>query len=114
MDTTYVTDHVNEVADTCDFAGISNIDNGENRISIYPNPASERATIDIAVAQAGKAILKIYDINGKLVKVEDLGILTEGMHSHTVDCTGLYRGMYLVNLNFGQRTATSKLILRKN
>lgn len=112
MDSTYVTDHVNEVADSSDFAGITNVDKGDNKISVYPNPAADHATIDIAVAQAGKAMLKIYDINGKLVKVADLGYLTEGLHSYTIDCNGLYRGMYLVNLNFGQQTATSKLIVR--
>ena len=43
---------------------------------------------------------------------KDLGRLGEGTTEHTVDCSALARGMYLVNVLVGESTATSKLIVR--
>lgn len=112
MDTTYVTDHVNEVCDPDDWAGINNVDKGENHMNIYPNPASDHATIDLSIVNSGNAVIKIYDVAGKLVFTENLGYLYEGVHQYTVNCSKFNRGMYLVNINVGKESATSKLIVR--
>ena len=112
MDTTYVTDHVAEVCDSNDWLGITTVDNGENSVSVYPNPAVDRVTVDLAVVNAGNAIVKIYDVNGKLVHTETLGYLSEGQHQYSLDCRKFSHGMYLLNINIGKESATSKLIGR--
>ncbi|MBO7490221.1 MAG: T9SS type A sorting domain-containing protein [Bacteroidales bacterium] len=112
MDTTYVTDHENEICNEEDWLGITNVDNGENRMNIYPNPAADIATIDLGIVNAGNAVVKIYDITGKMVHSEKLGYLSEGSHQYTIDCTKFAHGMYLVNVNIGKESATSKLIVR--
>ncbi len=112
MDTTYVTDHVNEVSNPEDYAGITTVDNGDNFMNIYPNPAIDRATIDLGVVNSGNAVIKIYDISGKLVFTESLGYLNEGIHQYSVNCSKFNRGMYLVNIVIGKESATSKLIVR--
>ncbi len=112
MDTTYVTDHVNEIVDEEDFVGITTVDNGDNHIQVYPNPANTQTTIEMAVSNAGNAMLKVYDLSGKTVMSQNLGFFTEGVHYHTLDCGALKPGMYLINITFGQQAATSKLIVR--
>lgn len=112
MDTTYVTDNVNEVSDSNDWVGINTVDNGDNYMNIYPNPAIDRTNIDLGVVNAGNAVINIYDISGKLVFTENLGYLNEGLHQYTVNCGKFNRGMYLVNINIGKESATSKLIVR--
>ena len=112
MDTTYVTDHVNEVSDSNDWVGIATVDNGENYMNIYPNPAIDRATIDLGVVNGGNAVIKVYDISGKVVFTENLGYLNEGMHQYSINCGKFNRGLYLVNINIGKESATSKLIVR--
>ena len=47
-----------------------------------------------------------------MVFSENLGYLNEGMHQYSVNCTKFNRGMYLVNINIGKESATSKLIVR--
>ena len=112
MDTTYVTDHENEISNPEDWVGIQTVDKGQNQVKIYPNPVVDRATVELTVANGGNAVVMIYDINGKLVHSEKLGHLNEGVHLYSLDCTKFNHGMYLVNINLGKESATSKLIVR--
>ena len=112
MDTTYVTDRVNEVTDSTNWVGITTADKGENFMKVYPNPAVDMANVELGVINAGNAVVKIYDISGKLVHTENLGYLNQGMHRYTLDCKKFNHGMYLVNINIGSESATSKLIVR--
>ena len=112
MDTTYVVDHVSEVCDSDDWLGITTVDNGDNSVNIYPNPAVDQVTVDLTVVNAGNAVVKIYDVNGKMVHTENLGYLSEGQHQYSLNCSKFSHGMYLVNINIGKEAATSKLIVR--
>ena len=113
MDTTYVTDHVAEVSDPEDWnVGITTVTKGDNQVAVYPNPAIDNATLELTVVDAGKAVMKIYDVNGKLVHSEQMGQLGEGVHRYSIDCSKFGHGMYLMNVVIGNYTATTKLIVR--
>ena len=75
-------------------------------------PAVDQATLELAIAQAGQAVVKVYDLTGKVVYTENLGRLSEGIHTHAISCQNLQHGMYLVNVIVGGQTATSKLVVR--
>ena len=85
---------------------------GENAVRFYPNPAIDNATMELTVAQPGNAVVRVYDLSGKVVYSESMGHVTEGVHTRTIDCQNLQRGMYLVNVVIGGQKATSKLIVR--
>ena len=113
MDSTYVVDHTNEIVPPeiyLDIPSVSSV--GDNSVRFYPNPAVNRSTMEITVGQAGKASMRIYDLSGKMIYSENLGNLTEGVHTRTIDCQALPHGMYLVNVVIGSQRATSKLIVR--
>ena len=113
MDSSYVVDHSNEIVPPDVYLGIpSVVSKGQNAVRFYPNPAVDRATMELTVANAGKATVYIYDLSGKVVYTENLGTLAEGVYTHTVDCQALPYGMYLVNVVVGSQKATSKLIVR--
>lgn len=112
MDTSYVTDHVNEIVDPVYWTGITNVTVGANCVRVYPNPASDKATLDITVTNDTKAVVNIYDIAGRLVYTKNLGNVAAGTYAHTIDCSGFHKGMYLVNVVTGNQAAASKLIVR--
>jgi hypothetical protein len=112
MDMQYVTDTVNEIVDSADFVGITTVDNGTNSISVYPNPASNYTTIQMDVETPANTVLKVYDLSGRLVYSENLGVVNEGRSLYRLNCQNLRNGMYLINMNFGRHSATSKLIVR--
>ena len=116
MDSTYVVDHTNEIVDPEDYAEdldiptIANV--GDNAVRFYPNPAVSSATMELTVSQPGNAVVRIYDLAGKVVYTENMGHVAEGVHTRTIDCQQLQRGMYLVNVSVNGQKATSKLIVR--
>ncbi len=112
MDSSYVTDHENEIVDRDFWTGITNVSRGENSVRVYPNPAADHATLDITLTNDANTIVKIYDIGGRVVYSQNLGRRAAGNYTHKIDCSNFMRGMYLVNIVTGQQTATSKLIVK--
>lgn len=113
MDTTYVTDYENEIVTPEEYLDIPAVAScGDNTVRFYPNPAVDNATMEINVAKAGNAIVKIYDLTGKVVYSENLGRVAEGVQTRTIDCQSFQHGMYLVNVVINGQKATSKLIVR--
>ncbi|MBQ7280706.1 MAG: T9SS type A sorting domain-containing protein [Bacteroidales bacterium] len=116
MDPTYIPPawSDNEILDEEDYVGISPVVNGNglNNISIYPNPASVRASMEMTIAKGGNAVLRIYDISGKMVVNKSLGHIAEGTYTQQIDCSSLMKGMYLVNLTVGGESAATKFIVR--
>ncbi len=113
MDSTYVVDHTNEILDQEVYEDIpSVVSTGANQVRLYPNPAVDQATLELTIAQAGQAVLKVYDLTGKVVYTENLGKVAEGMHTRNINCQNLQHGMYLVNVIVNGQRATSKLVVR--
>lgn len=113
MDTTYVTDMLNEIVDSTDYLDIPVVDNqGLNSVNVFPNPAFGQANLEINVNQAGNAIIKVYDLSGKVVLTQNMGHLQQGAVSHRLDLSDLNSGMYLVNVVIGKQSAVTKLIVR--
>lgn len=113
MDSTYVVDHENEIADSNAQNGIPQLQgNSLNSVSVYPNPATSVVNFEITLQNAGNAVVKIYDLSGKLVKNEVLGNMAAGEYTHTINCQDLRKGMYLVNVVVGQSSAATKLVVR--
>lgn len=65
----------------------------ERSISIYPNPANERITIDVPEGLIGR-IYFIYDVTGKQVIQGRIDNLT-----HNIDLSALTSGLYTIRLD---------------
>lgn len=91
-----ITDMSGCSVDTCvDVLSVAGIEDVEvQAVTIYPNPAKEKITINHNFDQFG---VSIYDLNGKL-------ILSDDQSSDTIDVSFLERGVYIVELHSeGQR-----------
>ena len=58
----------------------------------YPNPTDALTKIAIEAAAPAQFNLSIVDLTGRLILNEDLGLLNEGRHIHTVDATNFASG----------------------
>ena len=113
MDMKNVTDTVNEIVDSADLSIPTVRSSYEmSNVSIYPNPVSREANIALTTGVAGKATLRIYDLNGRCVVDRYLGTVEEGEQVFMVNTDGMSKGMYLVNVIIGGHTASAKMMVR--
>jgi subtilisin family serine protease len=76
-----------------------------------PNPASQGAEIRFALPLAGKASLRVYNLNGQLVSTLVEGQLPAGYHQTLWAGKGQPSGVYFYRLEAGTFTANRKLVL---
>jgi hypothetical protein len=86
-------------------------------ILIYPNPASDKLSIQSPALPAGRqvfsrqpAVLMIYDLNGKKLIEKQI---PAGKEIEEVDISGLQSGIYFCKLITEKANATKKIIIQK-
>ena len=79
-------------------------------IQIYPNPASDKATIAITLEEANYVSIELFDLNGNLLKAATysnwLGLSTVEMNTNQLNA-----GVYLVKINIGGEISSKKLVV---
>ncbi len=106
VDKTFVNDTLNEV-------GIAEVES-ENigEVRIYPNPAASYTNIELQVANTTDATIRVFDMSGKVVYTKSLESLTAGIHTEAINCQGLQKGVYLINVVTDSQMMTSKLVVK--
>ena len=77
----------------------------------YPNPFSDQIRFSITSPQSGKGILRLFDLNGVLIKTLDAGIIRAGQKIN-IDyvAPAQHRVSMTYKLNVGNQEFTGKLI----
>jgi hypothetical protein len=87
--------------------------NNSNSILVYPNPVVDNVNIGYSLTQKSSVTIKIYDLNGKVVKMLNLINIANGYHTEAINCGDLNRGTYIVQVLEGNNSRTSKFIVTK-
>ncbi len=85
-------------------------------LEIFPNPVVQSATISWQLASAEKCTLKIFDLQGRLIRVIDDGEMSAGLHQHiwnSEDESGMKvkPGIYFLRMETATNADTRKLIV---
>ena len=64
-------------------------------------------------AVTGRAILKVTDAQGHIVRTLDLGRLGAGLHEAELDVSNLESGIYSYTLEAGEFLKTKKMIVKQ-
>ena len=81
-------------------------------LSVFPNPATDAATLRFAVEEAGAATLVVYDALGRVVARPVDGVV-EGAMEVPLDVAGLPAGLYVARLVTATRTETVRLTVAR-
>lgn len=84
----------------------------DNQLFLYPNPSNGFITISKKERMAGNAMLQITDINGRLLHQTDLGRIATDHFNQSIDISNLARGVYVVKLQVGKLSYTTKFIIQ--
>ncbi|MBU2018478.1 MAG: T9SS type A sorting domain-containing protein [Bacteroidetes bacterium] len=82
----------------------------KNKLKMFPNPTSNNTSISYSLNTEAKVTIQVYSVTGALVKSIDLNKVSKGEHTYSIDASSLQRGTYIVRLNAGGQTETTKFI----
>ncbi|MEL6614642.1 MAG: PKD domain-containing protein, partial [Bacteroidota bacterium] len=80
-------------------------------VGARPNPFADRLSVDIALVEATKARLALYDARGREVAVVAEARLDAGRHTLALDARGLPSGVYLLRLQTGEAVTSRRVTL---
>ncbi|HMR89636.1 MAG TPA: SdrD B-like domain-containing protein, partial [Saprospiraceae bacterium] len=85
---------------------------GEERVSLYPNPAITHTNIEVLVSEDSEVKIELYDATSKLVQViEKAHIQNSGLSNYKLDLTNILNGTYNVKVIIDGRVIQKKLIV---
>lgn len=89
-------------------AGIT-VDNNQFTANIYPNPANDRATLNINTGQGGNLNYTVYALNGSMVTQKQVNI-DAGTNNELIDLSGEQAGIYIITVTLNGQQKVFKLI----
>lgn len=82
-------------------------------MSLYPNPASDNATIAFSLANESAVSVEVRDLAGKLIYASNEGQLAAGSHTLNLSTATMAEGMYTYTLSANGAQVTKKFIVKK-
>jgi hypothetical protein len=82
------------------------------KMSVYPNPASDNATISFAAENNANATVTVYNSAGKTMFTQTNSVAAGVVKNITVNTSNLAPGAYFVSVNEGDNRITKKLMVK--
>ena len=83
---------------------------GETKVRVYPNPAEDFVTVNVATERAGNATVQLLSLDGRVLRTERLSLVSGGGQT-TLNTTNLPAGMYVVQVTGANRVSTTKVTI---
>ena len=81
------------------------------KVALYPNPVFDQLNVKIEGDKYRNYTLRIFDINGKLVRITQLSKTKKGIIS--IDINDLISGLYIINLSTDNQLIINKKLIFK-
>jgi hypothetical protein len=83
----------------------------QSKLNMYPNPVRDEAKVSFELNDNAMVSYQVYDMSGRLVKVENLGYYAQGKHEANVVVNDLAKGAYVLRLDAGSFTSSVKFMV---
>jgi len=100
---------VNEI--TYDVVGIDEQEAAIN-LKVYPNPASDNLSVSFTQSGSRPVSVLLYDMLGKVIQKNNLGIKPAGSLSTTFNVSKLETGVYIVKVLSGKKAYFNKVFVK--
>lgn len=86
-----------------------------NRASfkMTPNPAVDYSTVDFALTLDSEVSINVMDVNGAVIRTQNLGNLNAGSNQAQLNVSDLAAGIYMVRINTANGSITGKIVVVK-
>ncbi|MBL0912618.1 MAG: T9SS type A sorting domain-containing protein [Bacteroidia bacterium] len=95
--------------------GTVGLDNNvaENSFSMFPNPASNNATINYNLTEGGKVTMQVTNMAGQVVMNLNEGVKGAGNYTRNLDLSSLSNGIYVYSINVDGKISKGKFVVAK-
>lgn len=96
-----------------DGVNVTELNNQNIHFAMMPNPTTDKVRVQFSSDASQNVAYEIRDINGKLVKVSNIGNQPQGQVTFEVDVRDLSAGTYMMNIIAGsQMVGSDQLIIK--
>jgi hypothetical protein len=85
----------------------------QNGLKLYPNPAQAELNFDVNLNKSGNLSLRILDMMGRIVLVQNEGMTNAGNKKITINTGALSDGMYIYQVLVDAETTTGRFSIIK-
>lgn len=96
-----------------DPTSIDNNNEENNLLTVFPNPASNRAIISFLLSKSQKASIRILNVSGRLVSTLADKVFEEGENELKWNLSEINSGIYFLQFQSYKNIQTEKLIVIK-
>ena len=109
-----VLNEVNDMNEVLNGAGIKVANNGEENgaFELIPNPTSDNVFVEYNLANAGRVVVRVMNIQGKVVK-EEVMENSDASGAVQIDLSDVQSGVYMVSVDAPGYKATKRLVVTK-
>jgi hypothetical protein len=83
----------------------------ENSFSVFPNPAHEFLKIKMQLDSPADAKIRLFDLNGKLIRVLSTRALIKGDNELQMDISGIISGEYIIEIESDESFSSQRVII---
>ncbi|MHC4913541.1 MAG: multicopper oxidase domain-containing protein, partial [Planctomycetota bacterium] len=80
---------------------------------VYPNPVSEQGLVEFTLEVSSNVRISLYDLDGRLVKTDEFGMIQEGAHTIAMPVGDIAEGLYILELNAGQHLNRERIVITR-
>jgi hypothetical protein len=109
-----VLNEVNDMNAVLNGAGVKAASNGEENgaFELIPNPTSDNVFVEYNLANAGRVVVRVMNIQGKVVK-EEVMENSDASGAVQIDLSDVQSGVYMVSVDAPGYKATKRLVVTK-
>lgn len=93
------------------YVGVEEIDSNDDaqKLNVFPNPASERTSVEYFSDENCTGLINIYSVEGKLVKTQNIDI-RNGYNKFEINISKLPEANYMIELRSNEFSVSGQLI----
>jgi len=81
------------------------------KMSVFPNPANQNATIGFELQRDSDVKIQLIDINGAVIQTHELGFKASGSHEFNIDVSTISSGNYLLSMIANNNRLTKYILI---
>jgi spore coat protein A len=80
---------------------------------LYPNPMSDQGFVEFTLEQSSDVRINLYNLDGRLVKMDEFGVIQKGSHTITMPVGDIEEGLYILELNTGTKLHRERILISR-